>query len=147
MKYEHLLNISLLEEGNNNVAYLTNNISISEFIKNLAKSSLNYYSGGFLIPELISKNQIICETKNRDQYTVLEVGKSISIPILFEYFLVPVDNSTNVSITKTIAFDIKPSLIRDPEHYILSVTAKYDYSQTLAATQSYSKLIDGLKSI
>ena len=149
LKYEHLLNISLLED-NNTTAYLTNNISISEFIKNLSKSNLSYYNGGFLIPEIISKNQILCSEKNRDQYTLLEVGKSISIPILFEYFLVPTENSnnsTNVSITKSLAFDIKPSLIRDPEHYILSVTAKYDYSQTLTSTQSYSKLIDGLKAI
>lgn len=146
LKYEHLLNTSLLEE-NNTTAYLTNNISISEFAKNLSKSNLSYYNGGFFIPELLSKNQILCETKNRDQYTLLEVGKSISIPLLFEYFLVPEDNTTNVSITKSLAFDIKPSLIRDPEHYILSITAKYDYSQTLSSTQSYSKLIDGLKAI
>lgn len=146
LKYEHLINTaSLVEEGTK--SYLSNNISISEFVKQFAKSSVNYYNGAFLIPELVAINQIICDSKETNQYKLLDVGKSLSIPILFEYFLIPENNSINVSISKTLAFDIKPSLMRDPEHYILTVTAKYDYSQTLASTQSYSTLVDGLKSI
>ena len=100
-----------------------------------------------MVPELLAINQVICDSKETNQYKLLDVGKALSIPILFEYFLTPENNSTNISISKTIAFDIKPSLMRDPEHYILTVTAKYDYSQTLATKQSYSTLVDGLKSI
>jgi hypothetical protein len=146
LKYEHLLNDNLYN-SENKINYLSENISISEFVKNLSKSNLNYYNGAFLVPELLSKNQIICSEKNKNQYEVLEVGKSLSIPLLFEYFLVPNDNSSKISISKTLAFDIKTSLNKDPEHYILTVTAKYDYSQTVASTQTYSTLVDGLKSI
>jgi hypothetical protein len=142
LKYEHLTN-----KVNSSSSYLTNNISISEFISSLPNPSLESYSGAFLIPELLSKNQIVCDTNNREQYITLDVGKSVSIPIIFEYFLVPSNNSTKVSISKTLAFDIKPSLMREPEHYILTVTAKYDYSQTLASSQSYSTLVDGISSI
>lgn len=147
LKYEHLINTKLTDLNDKQMSYLSVNTSISDFIKTLSKTSLNYYSGAFFIPELLSKTQILCETKKKDQYSTLDVGKSLSIPLLFEYFLVPSDNSTKVSISKTLAFDIKPSLIKDPEHYILTITAKYDYSQTLASSQTYSTLIDGLKSI
>ena len=141
MKYEHFKSV----DATKITTYLTNNISLSEFIKNLSRSSLNYYNGAFLIPEILSTTQLLCDSKGKEQYRTLDVGKSISVPLLFEYFLVPVDNSTNVSIRKTIAFDIKPSLIRDPEHYILSITAKYDYSQTMSASQSYKALMDTLE--
>lgn len=146
LKYEHLLNTMNLTEDNTK-SYLSNNVSISDFVKQFPKSSVNYYSGAFLVPELLAINQIICDSKETNQYKLLDVGKSLSIPILFEYFLTPENNYTNASISKTIAFDIKPSLMKDPEHYILTVTAKYDYSQTLASKQSYSTLVDGLKSI
>ena len=146
LKYEHLLNtINVTDEVTK--SYLSNNVSISDFVKQFPKSSVNYYSGAFLVPELLAINQVICDSKETNQYKLLDVGKALSIPILFEYFLTPENNSTNISISKTIAFDIKPSLMRDPEHYILTVTAKYDYSQTLATKQSYSTLVDGLKSI
>ena len=41
-------------------------------------------------------------------------------------------------------YQFKTSLIKEPDHYVLTVTAKYDYSQSVASTQSYSNLIDGL---
>jgi len=146
LKYEHFINTFMLYEDKSKM-YLSNNISISEFIRQFSKSNLNYYKGAFLIPELVALNQILCDTKETNQYKLLDVGNSLSIPILFEYFLIPDDNSTNVSLSKTIAFDIKPSLMKDVDHYVLTVTAKYDYSQTLASMQSYSTLVDGLKSI
>ena len=120
-------------------------MSITEFISKSSHANKKYYSGAFLIPELISKTQILCDTKESNQYKLLDVGKTISVPILFEYFLVP-DENNNISITKTLAFDLKTSLMKEPDHYILSVTAKYDYSQTVASSQSYANIVDGLKS-
>lgn len=119
--------------------YLTNNSQISNYFKTPVE-----YNGAFLIPELLSKNQIICSETKVEQYSTIEVGKSLSIPILFEYFLVPKNSNDISKITKTISFDIKPSLVKSPEHYILSITAKYDYSQTLSASQSYVSLIDNI---
>ena len=145
LKYEHFINTVKLYEDKSKM-YLSNSISLSDFIKDLPKSNMNFYKGAFLIPELVAINQVLCDTKESNQYKLLDIGKSISVPILFEYLLVPDNSTSNISISKTIAFDIKPSLMKDPEHYILTVTAKYDYSQTLASTQSYSTLIDGISS-
>ena len=137
LKYEHIYNSV-------NNTYLNDTTSISDFVNKISKP-LRMFDGAFLIPELISRTQILCDSKESNQYKLLDVGKMISIPILFEYFLENSDN-TNVSITKTLAFDLKTSLMREPDHYILSVTAKYDYSQTNASSQSYSNIIDGINS-
>ena len=142
LKYEHLINLNKL--NSNDIAYLSDSISFSEFVQDLKQKNINYYNGAFLIPELIAKTQILCDTNESNQYKLLDVGKSLSIPILFEYFLSKTDSTSNISISKTLAFDLKSSLMRDPDHFILTVTAKYDYSQTVASTQSYSNLIDGL---
>ena len=137
LKYEHIYNSV-------NNTYLNDTTSISDFVNKISKP-LRMFDGAFLIPELISRTQILCDSKESNQYKLLDVGKMVSIPILFEYFLENSDN-TNVSITKTLAFDLKTSLMREPDHYILSVTAKYDYSQTNASSQSYSNIIDGINS-
>ena len=137
LKYEHIYNSV-------NNTYLNDTTSISDFVNKISKP-LRMFDGEFLIPELISRTQILCDSKESNQYKLLDVGKMVSIPILFEYFLENTDN-TNVSITKTLAFDLKTSLMREPDHYILSVTAKYDYSQTNASSQSYSNIIDGINS-
>ena len=137
LKYEHIYNSV-------NKTYLNDSTSISDFVNKISKS-LRMFDGAFLIPELISRTQILCDSKESNQYKLLDVGKMVSIPILFEYFLENTEN-TNVSITKTFAFDLKTSLMREPDHYILSVTAKYDYSQTNASSQSYSNIIDGINS-
>ena len=137
LKYEHIYNSV-------NNTYLNDTTSISDFVNKISKP-LRMFDGAFLIPELISRTQMLCDSKESNQYKLLDVGKMISIPILFEYFLENTDN-TNVSITKTLAFDLKTSLMREPDHYILSVTAKYDYSQTNASSQSYSNIIDGINS-
>ena len=138
LKYEHLIN-SQSPEG-----YLSNEISLSSFISDLKKSDLTYYNGAFLIPELIDKTQILCDNNESNQYyKVLDVGKVLSIPLLFEYFLTSNNTSANIQVSKTLAFDIKTSLMKDPEHYILTVTAKYDYSQSIASTMNISSLVDG----
>lgn len=146
LKYEHLINYSrMTDNANPEIAYLNNSISFSDFIKDLKKSDVSYYNGAFLIPELIDKNQIICDLNESNQfYKQLDVGKTLSVPLLFEYFLSLDNASNNVQISKTLAFDIKTSLMKDPEHYIITITAKYDYSQSVASTRTYSNLVDGL---
>ena len=143
MKYEHFKYNNTID---NSIVYLTNNVSISDFVKTTS-STLTAFTGAFFIPELLSKTQIMCDTNNKgkEQYKILDVGKTVSIPLLFEYFLLPDEENTKASITKTLAFDLKSSLIKDPEHYILSITAKYDYSQTMSASQSYKALMDTLE--
>jgi hypothetical protein len=107
--------------------YFSNNVSIDSFMKltNNKLSKASEIVGAFLIPELTSINQILCKEINKTQYIQVEAGKSISIPVIFEYYL---DGVTKNTITKGMCFDVRPTVLRDPDHYILNVTAKYDYT-------------------
>lgn len=81
--------------------------------------------GGFLIPKLNTDKDLICDVIGTNNYKTLDVGKTLSIPLLFEYYLSP---SIQDNIEKTIAFDLKPSLLKEPVHYIISFSGNYNYS-------------------
>ena len=138
MKYENLTKTN----SDGSIVYMSNKDSIDTTINNF-KGDINNYNGAFFIPELIDKTQILCTTNKENQYYVLDSGKSISIPLLFEYFLVSSSGSIE-TIKKTLAFDIRTSMVRDIEHYIISIEAKYDYTQSSATSQSYTLLNDSL---
>lgn len=142
MKFE---NLSFTPQGGS-LSYLNERVSLSDFCDSQTrnKKELKYYNGAFFVPELIDRTQILCDTKEQNQYVMIDVGMSLSIPLIFEYFLSSSESSVKSSIRKTLAFDLKPSLIRDIDHYIISVTAKYDYTQSNASVQNYSSLIDNL---
>ena len=142
LKYEHFLNTTLNNENDNR--YLSNNVSLSDFIQGLSKSNVYEYNGAFFIPELISRTQLLCDTIETNQYKIIDIGKSLSIPILYEYFLTGSDNVSNVQISKTLAFDLRPSLLKETDHYIITVTAKYDYSQITASIQNNVSLQESI---
>ena len=50
-------------------------------------------------------------------------GESVSIPIVFEYYL-----SVKENISKRIMFDLRNSLVTNPLNYIIEITANYDNS-------------------
>ena len=127
LKYEHLSGTKTNSYGELEDVYFSNNVSIDSFMKltNNKLSKASEIVGAFLIPELTSINQILCNEVNKTQYIQVEVGKSISIPVIFEYYL---DGTTKNTITKGLCFDVRPTVMRDPDHYILNVTAKYDYT-------------------
>ena len=54
------------------------------------------------------------------------MGSSLSIPIVFEYYV----ESGKSTITKSLYFDLRNSLISDPLHYMIEVTGNYDYTTT-----------------
>jgi hypothetical protein len=81
--------------------------------------------GGFLIPKLNTDKDLICDVIGNNNYKTLDIGKTLSIPLLFEYYLSP---SVQDTIEKTIAFDLKPSLLKEPIHYIISFSGNYNYS-------------------
>jgi hypothetical protein len=134
LKYEHFLNTNLNNENDNR--YLSNNVSLSDFIQGLSKSTVYEYNGAFFIPELISRTQLLCDTAETNQYKVIDIGKTLSIPLLYEYFLTGSNKTSNVQISKTLAFDLRPSLLKETDHYLITVTAKYDYSQITATIQN-----------
>lgn len=117
--------------------YLDQTIPISNLFGNDYKlvdknSTKQYISdisdlyGGFLIPKLNTDKDLLCDVSGANQYKTLDVGKTLSIPLLFEYYLT--NETTQDNIEKTIAFDLKPSLMKDPIHYVISFNGKYNYS-------------------
>lgn len=111
----------------NKLVYLTSETSISEFISTVKlqdelQNKKEAFDGAFLYVNLENSSQVLTEGGERDAKTI-PVGESISIPIVFEYFL-----STKESISKTIMFDLKHSLVANPLNYILKLTANYDNS-------------------
>ena len=97
--------------------------------------------GGFLVPNLVSKSQILC-TEDNNSYIQINVGDSISVPLVFEYYL----NSKNNSVTKTISFDLTKSLLKSTDNYVLSVTAKYNSSLSQDSLKENNYLMDSVES-
>ena len=56
-----------------------------------------------------------------DAYMVISPESSIMVPIIFEYKLNP---QANDSISKTMSFDIRTSIYKDPINYTFRITAK-----------------------
>ena len=142
LKYEHIHG-----QKENEPVYMSEKQSIKTFM-NYAfdhnwgfEKNIESFNGAFLIPEIVSESEITCDMMGKNQYRVLEVGKSLSIPIIFEYFL---DGEKLSSIMKTLAFDLRTSILQEPEHYILNVKAMYDYSQTNADLANNISLLDNL---
>lgn len=112
------------------VVFLDDHTSISEFISlntvNGITSGTGTFVGAFLYPDLLGKSNILTDGKY-NSFVELETGKSLSIPITFEYSL---DGDMLTEITKALYFDLRDNLDQEPQHYMLEITAHYDYSAT-----------------
>lgn len=127
---------------------LSNENSLSEVVNNkyIVTGSLsaptpiinsNELVGAFLYPNLLSSTQI---TIGADQKTKpIEVGASLTIPIVFEYFV----NSTTPAITKSLFFDIKNNTTDEPLHFMVEITGNYDYTLN---SETYVDSIQSIKS-
>ena len=80
------------------------------------------FDGAFLFVNANNTSELLTDGTERGNVEI-KVGESISVPIVFEYFL-----SQKQQITKRLMFDIKKSLIETPLNYILELTANYDSS-------------------
>ena len=141
LKYEHIHG----KDMTNQPVYMSEKNSITNFM-NYSFDGWGFdkktsFNGAFLIPEIISETMLTCDEMDTNQYKKLDVGKSLSIPVIFEYYL---DGDELKNITKTLAFDIRSSLMQDPEHYVLNIKAIYDYSQTNADLAANISLLDSL---
>ncbi len=97
------------------------------------------FSGAFLYPHLNHINTVLTEGGENDAIS-LDVAESITIPIEFEYFLSKNQNETDENktvksnvkskITKSLYFDIRNSLVRNPLHYMIEITGNYDFSSS-----------------
>ena len=125
-----------------NVIYFDSETSMSEFVAQNNVNGINPISGtfigAFLYPDITGRSSILTEGGYNSSIEI-EVGKSISVPIMFEYYL---DNENLQKITKGLYFDLRDSLINEPQHYMLEITANYDYSSTGSMLNSSTLLID-----
>lgn len=80
------------------------------------------YVGAFLFPELDSLSQIQTEGKDKSSKYV-EVGESVVVPVTLEYYV----NENTPLVKKSIYFDLRPSLVSDPVHYMIEVSCNYNY--------------------
>ena len=107
--------------------YLDKESSLSEFVsQHRVPGNFNDdidFTGAFLFPELVSINSILTGGGVGD-YVEIPVGSSLTVPVTLEFYL----NEDLTSIVKGLYFDIKPSAYTDPLHYMLEITALYDYT-------------------
>lgn len=150
LRYEHIYGY---QTNSNIILQLNNQKSLSSFLDdqnnrfNLGNENTKLTStnliGGFLVPNLTDKSQILCNEKN-NSYITVNVGESISLPILFEYYLPEAPQYNNTlsegseikSITKILSFDIQNTLLRNPINYILKIKATYDVSNNIYSSSS-----------
>lgn len=109
--------------------YLDSQTSLSEFVSqhyvpgNFADDI--DFTGAFLYPELPSINNILTNGSVGD-YVEIPVGGTLSVPITFEFYL----NQDLTSVTKGLYFDIKPSAYSEQLHYMVDLTALYDFTSS-----------------
>lgn len=125
-KFEDICGIN--EAGT--AVFLDEQTSIPDFIaKNTVNgitAGTNTFVGAFLYPDILGRTTILTDGKY-NSFVELETGKSLSVPITFEYSL---DGDLTTEITKAIYFDLRDSYDQEPVHYMLEVTAHYDFSVT-----------------
>lgn len=138
---------------------LDSSTSIRDFIHSV-KTVSNFdnessFSGAFLYPHLNHINTVLTEGGENDAIS-LDVAESITIPIEFEYFLTKNQNETDENktvksnikskITKSLYFDIRNSLVRNPLHYMIEITGNYDFSSSGDVYNNFSgvELLDSV---
>lgn len=121
---------------NNKIVYLSENDIISDFLNAGAAyldNTIQDFNGAFLYPDIIHKNTITIDNTdiNPNNYMSIDVGKDMTIPLIFEYCLnnTTGDNSKPIStIKKSLYFDLKDSLFVDAKSYLIELTVNNNYS-------------------
>lgn len=79
------------------------------------------FKGSIIYPFLPDKDFLLTSHTGDYSYKLLGPNESITIPIIFEYNVEEVNNSTS----KKISFDLRTSLYKDPIPYTIHINAKY----------------------
>lgn len=119
--------------------FLDNNTSITSFLSKYKPKGFrpdkgdSEFCGAFLYPELSTKNILMTNGGEKDSISI-DVSGSITIPIVFEYYLngnnSDGNNKNGFIISKSLFFDIRNSLISNPLHYMIEITGNYDFTAT-----------------
>lgn len=137
-KYEDIYGYST----GSKIVSLDNSTSITDFINatkdngriNNKLKDISGYDGAFLFVNLNNMSELLTDGSERGNKEI-KVGESVSIPIIFEYFL-----SEKQTITKRMMFDIKNSLLNNPLNYIIELTANYDRSLEVSIDNSSAQI-------
>ena len=128
--------VSILEKIGTTI-FLDEDTSISEFVSlntvNGIEAGTATFTGAFLYPDLLSRSTVLTDGKDAG-FIKIETGKSLSIPVTFEYAL---DGERLTKITKALYFDIRDSLDIEPQHFMLEITANYDFSASGNAINNF----------
>lgn len=124
MRYE-----DIFYNDNGNRIYLDHKTSITDFVSQNDVpgkfSDDSDFCGAFLYPNIDNINNILT-TGGIQDFVEIESGKTLSIPITLEFYL----NSDTTNITKSLYFDIKSSLHKNVEHYMIEITSMYDFTSS-----------------
>lgn len=144
------------ENPANNI-YVTNNI-LSGIVNNEDTCYMDLYPtsiGVSLYPSISNEKSLICNNIGTISYQLLNPGDTIVIPMLLKYKLGEwstaaenqtselVDKATQVS--KTISFDLLPSLYQDPINYEFTVTCKFELTPQDRALMNNRKYTEDIK--
>lgn len=124
MRYEDIVGTN---KSTGQMVYLDSQTSILSFITKYGPNRFNQDTeavGAFLYPNLMSRASILTDGGANDK-VYIDKGEQLTIPVVFEYFL-----TNENSVTKSLYFDIRNSLIKNPMHYMIEVTGNYDFTST-----------------
>ena len=134
-RYEDIIGIPFIDgTGIQTTVQLDETTNITNFVKQHKVNGFEQdtnFCGAFLFPDLLSRKQITTSGQENDK-VFIDSGESITLPIVFEYYL---DGTYSESVdhrkvTKSLFFDIKNSLIKNPVHYMLEITGHYDFTSS-----------------
>lgn len=127
LRYEDIVGKN---QSTGSLVYIDSQTSIVNFLgtyqpKGFAQDA--DFCGAFLYPELLSRATIMTEG-DANSSIYIDEGSKLTIPVIFEYYLD--GNSGRTTVTKSLYFDLRSSLIKDPVHYMIEVSGNYDFTST-----------------
>lgn len=137
MRYEDIVKTNSSDSENEaSYVFLNDNTTFTEFrssggsIKTFLTTKS--FEGGFAYPNLLSLDNIL--TTGEDKASkYIEVGESVSIPIVFEYYI-----ESSSKVVKSLYFDLRNSLVKDPIHYMIELVGYNGLSSNELNTSSQS---------
>lgn len=113
------------------------------------------YIGATLYPSITNEKSLICNNIGTISYQLLNPGDTIVIPMLLKYKLGTwVTDAGNTApklikqqgqVSKTISFDLLPSLYQDPINYEFTVTCKFELTPQDRALMNNRKYTEDIK--
>lgn len=115
------INTGTLYYGGGNQSSANNKLSLEKGYISLLDITKHANTIACMYPSLYSKYGLCINSDGVGAYISLKPYEELLIPVVFEYKVAP-----DKSISKTMSFEILPSLYKEPSPYTFTITAKYD---------------------